>query len=127
MANVFISHRSQDTAQAERLAHDLRTAGHNVILDTWSVNIGDSIVEWMNSQLEASRYIVVCYSSAGHGEWMDREWMSGLARQLNGENVKLLPVLLTGGKPPALLADIRYGDLVKDWNRGLTELLKAIK
>jgi hypothetical protein len=53
--------------------------------------------------------------------------MSTLARQLNGHNVKILPIRLTGGQPPAILADIKYLDLMKDWNRGVSELLRAIK
>ena len=127
VANIFISHRSDDAVQAEKLGDSLRSAGHDVILDTWGLQIGDSILEWMDKHLETSRYVVVCYSSTGRGAWMDREWMSSLARQLSGEKVKLLPVLLTGGTPPAILADIKYANLVKDWDSGVTELLKAIK
>lgn len=127
VANVFISHRSDDAPQAELLGGTLRGAGHNVTMDTWDLHIGDSILEWMDRSLQTSRYVIVCYSSTGRGAWMDREWMSSLARQLNGENVTLLPVLLTGGAPPAILADIKYANLVKDWDRGVTELLKAIK
>jgi hypothetical protein len=58
---------------------------------------------------------------------MGREWYSALSRQLNGAGVKLLPVKLTDGEPPAILADLRYADLVKDWSKGVTELLNTIK
>jgi len=58
--------------------------------------------------------------------WMSREWMAALAMQLNGHSIRLLPVRLTGGQPPALLADIRYADLVTDWDTGLAELLRAL-
>jgi len=53
--------------------------------------------------------------------------MSALARQLDGCHVKILPVLLTGGSPPAILADIKYADLVRDWDRGVKQLLRAIR
>ena len=46
---------------------------------------------------------------------------------MKGQGVKILPVLLTGGQPPAILADIRYADLTADWERGVAELLKAIR
>jgi hypothetical protein len=128
MANVFISHRKADDREAERLAEALRAAGHQVWLDEWAINIGDSIVERINAGLEGATYVVVCYSSAGvTSAWMGREWMSALARQLNGHGVKVLPVQLTGGQPPAILADIKHADLVKDWSQGLTELLRAIQ
>ena len=53
--------------------------------------------------------------------------MSALARQLDGYGVKLLPVQLTGGEPPAILADVKYADLSKEPSRGLAQLLRAIK
>jgi len=128
MANVFISHRKADDQQAEQLATQIRDAGHQVWLDEWNIGLGDSIVEKMNEGLEGATYVVVCYSSSGvTSAWMGREWYSALSRQLNGAGVKLLPVRLTDGEPPAILADLRYADLVKDWSRGVTELLKAIK
>jgi hypothetical protein len=57
---------------------------------------------------------------------MSREWMSVLARQLAGAQVRLLPVRLTGGSPPAILADIKYADLAAGWSKGLAELCAAI-
>lgn len=128
MANVFISHRGADKHQAERLADGIRAAGHRVWLDEWEIDIGESIIERMNQGLEGAAYVVVCYSDAGvTAPWMGREWMSALARQLDGAGVKLLPVRLTGGQPPAILRDIKKADLVTSWDVGLTQLLKAIK
>jgi hypothetical protein len=128
MANVFISHRRSDVPQAERLANEIRDAGHQVWFDEWDINLGDSVVGKMNEGLEGAAYVIVCYSSSGvTSEWMSREWMSALARQLNGHGVKLLPVLLTGGEPPAILADLQYADLVKDWEQGVAKLLRAIR
>jgi hypothetical protein len=128
MANVFISHRKADDQEAERLANEIRTAGHEVWLDEWNIGLGDSIVEKMNEGLEGATYVVVCYSSSNvTSAWMGREWYSALSRQLNGAGVKLLPVKLTDGEPPAILADLRYADLVKDWSKGVTELLNTIK
>ncbi len=128
MANVFISHRGSDALQAEQLAAEIRNAGHKVWLDAWEITLGDSIVQRMNEGLEGTTYVVVCYSSSGiTAPWMSREWMSALARQLNGHGVKLLPALLTGGGPPAILADVKYADLVNDWRLGVSQLLQAIR
>jgi hypothetical protein len=128
MAHVFISHRRADASQAEKLANDIRGAGHEVWLDDWEINIGDSIVGRMQGGLEASAYLVLCYSAIGvMAPWISREWMSALARQMNGSNVKILPVILTGGGPPAILGDIQYADLVADWDAGVKSLLRAIR
>jgi hypothetical protein len=128
MSNVFVSHRGADATQATQLAEKIRAAGHSVWLDEWEINIGDSIVERIDAGLKGANYIVVCYSSAGvTAPWMSREWMTGLARQLEGKDIKLLPARLTGGDPPAILADIKYADLVTDWTRGVADLLRAIR
>lgn len=128
MANVFISHRKTDDAEAEQLAVELRRAGHMVWLDVWEVGIGDSIIERMNEGLATAGYLILCYSSSDVlAPWISREWMSALARQLSGHNVKILPARLTGGDPPAVLADIRYADLIADWPAGIAELLRSIR
>lgn len=128
MANLFVSHRGTDTAEAERLAKELQTQGHKVWLDAWDIGIGDSIVGRIDQGLTGASYLILCYSESGVlSPWMGREWMSALARQLDGKGVKVLPVRLTGGDPPSILADLRYADLVRDWGQGMAELLRAIR
>jgi hypothetical protein len=128
IANVFISHRGQDAPEALRLAEDLRQAGHIVWLDEWAVDIGDSIVERINEGLQESAYLILCYSDAGvMSPWISREWMSVLARQLEGQNVRVLPVMLTGTERPAILSDVQYANLQTDWSKGLALLLRSIK
>lgn len=130
MGNIFVSHRgaASDTEKVERLASELSTTGHNVWLDSWKIDIGDSIIQRINEGLADSTYLILCYSSSGVlSPWMSREWMSTLAAQLNGKNVKLLPVKLSGGEPPAILDDIKYADLAADWDKGVSDLLRAVK
>ncbi|WP_033440839.1 toll/interleukin-1 receptor domain-containing protein [Saccharothrix sp. NRRL B-16314] len=127
MAGVFVSYRAGDEARATRLAEELRARGHDVWLDTWEVAVGDSIVAKMDEGLVDCSYLVVCFSSQGwSGPWMNREWMSALARQMHGERVRILPVRLTGGTAPAILADLKHADLVADWSRGVDQLCAAI-
>ncbi|MEU5259711.1 toll/interleukin-1 receptor domain-containing protein [Amycolatopsis sp. NPDC021455] len=128
MAAIFISHRNADAVLAERLGADLRATGHEVWLDAWEVSLGDSIVEKISSGLSTTTHVVLCFSSSGSASpWMGREWMSALARQLNGEGIRLLPVRLTGGTPPPILADIKYADLTSDWAGGLVTLCAALR
>ena len=127
MANVFISHRGADAAEAEKLASEVRRRGHEVWLDTWNIHIGDSIIERINEGLSDSSYFVLCYSGSGIlAPWMSREWMAALALQLNAQGIRVLPVLLTGGGPPAILADIKFADLVTDWQGGVNALCSSI-
>jgi len=96
-------------------------------LDVEKVNIGDSIVDQINAGLEGATFLVLCMSKNGLSPWMNQEWMSTLARQLNGVNVKILPVKLAGGELPAILADRRYADLAKDWASGVDQLKAALR
>jgi hypothetical protein len=128
MANVFVSHRGADAEPARLLAEEIRAAGHEVWLDEWKIDIGDSIVGRIDEGLSQASHVVLCYSSAaGAPAWMNIEWHSTLARQLDNHGVKLLPVRLTGGEPPAILADIKYADLLTDWKSGLNALLRSIR
>jgi hypothetical protein len=128
MPEVFISHRTADSVAAERLARDLQKDGHHVWLDKWEINIGDSIVKRMEEGLLGSAYLVLCYSDAGvMAPWISREWMSSLARQMEGKGIRILPVMLTGDVIPAILSDIRTADLRSDWDQGLDLLGRSIK
>jgi len=110
------------------LADSIRNAGHEVWLDAWEIEVGDSIVEQIQEGLSRADYVVLCLSSGGvMSEWMSREWMSSLARQLNDQSVKLLPAQLTGVRLPEIIADIKSADLVTDWSKGLADLLRAIR
>ena len=121
---VFISHRGTDLALAQRLAKDIKNAGHEVWLDVWEIGVGDSIVSKVNSGLFDSAFLVLCLSEDGVlSPWISREWMSALAQHLNGSGVTILPVRLSGGRPPAILADIYYADAVSDYTQALKEIL----
>lgn len=126
MAAVFVSHRSCDASAAIRLAEAIRGAGHSVWIDEWNLTIGSSVIGGMNAGLTAADYVVVCYSEQGiESPWMAREWMSTLARQLEGHPVKILPAVLSGSGA-AILADLKHADLAGNWDRGIRDLLAAM-
>lgn len=127
MSSVFLCHRKVDSEKVKKLAAAISKVGHDVWFDEWEIGVGDSIVERVNSGLSRISYLVLCYSSLESSEWTDREWNSTLHRQLSGQSVKVLPVRLSGGEVPAILADVKYADLMADWDRGVADLLKAIK
>jgi len=128
MASVFISHRGADQVATERLARALRKRGHKVWLDIWQIQVGDSIVGRIDSCLsEASFLLLCCSGQLSTSSWTDREWMSALARQLGGAGVRLLPVRLTGGVLPSVLADVKYADLIADWSAGAGAICKAME
>jgi hypothetical protein len=127
MAKVFLSYRSGDVDSARQLAAEMQARGHAVWLDEWEISIGDSIIEKIESGLEVIEFLILCYSGSGvRSPWMSREWMSTLARQLDGVGVRILPVRFPGGKPPVLLADIKYVDLSTEWDSGINQIHAAL-
>lgn len=104
-----------------------RSAGHSIWLDEWAIGVGDSIVAEIDRGLTGANYLILCYSAAGPSDWTDREWHSTLHRQLSGHTVKVLPARISGGAPPAILADIKFADLVADWDAGLRDVLRAMR
>lgn len=127
MTSILVSHRSVDTDAAERIASELQAAGHEVWLDLWELRLGDSIVGRMNAGLDVATHLVLCCSTAGvDAPWIGREWMSALARQLNGASIRVLPVLLPGSRPPAILADLKYADFGTNYDAALGELLREL-
>ena len=98
-AQIFICHRHEDADQALRLATDLQNGGFSVWLDQWRINLGDSIIGKMNEGLAETGFLLLCLSSSQvTAPWMSREWYSALSRQLNGEDIRLIPVRLSGGR-----------------------------
>jgi hypothetical protein len=67
-------------------------------------------VRQIEEGLRGAAYLVLCYSDAGvMALWVSREWMSALARQLAGYDVRVLPAMLTcpftgGGSDPQAAA-----------------------
>ena len=86
-----------------------------------------AIVARIDQGLTGTAYLILSYTAAGPSDWTDREWQSTLHRQLSGQAVKILPARISGGGPPAILADIKYADLVADWAAGVQGLLRAIR
>jgi TIR domain len=59
MASLFISHRGADAKEAERLATELRSRGHQVWLDRWEIQTGDSIIEKIDDGLAGAMYLIL--------------------------------------------------------------------
>lgn len=127
MARIFISHRGIDAAPALRLACELRDRGQSVWLDEWEINLGDSIIERIDSGLKGADFLLLCCSGFGvDAPWMSREWMSALARQLNGHHLRIIPVLFDGGEVPSILSDIKCVNLFEDWHGGILQICVAL-
>lgn len=62
MKHIFVSHARDDEKIADRLALDLRNAGHDTRVDTRELSLGDDIIDFINKGVEDAHTIIILYS-----------------------------------------------------------------
>lgn len=94
MADVFISHASEDKATvAKPLAEALLARGYDVWLDKFVVKLGDSLPERIDDGLSSCRYAVVILSPHFVSkQWTKRELDGLVARETQEGAKRILPV-----------------------------------
>lgn len=124
---VFISYSHSDEAIVNKLAAHLVKNNANVWVDTWELNVGDSILNRVQGALQDSSALLVILSKASvESEWCKKELSAGLMRELDEKRVVVLPVLVGDCEIPLFLREKMYADLRTDFNRGLQNVLDAI-
>ena len=91
--DVFISHASEDKADfAEPLAKELLKWGLNVWFDKFTLRVGDSLRDSIETGLSRSRYGIVIFSKYFLSKNWPKAELSGLfTREMVGHKV-ILPV-----------------------------------
>ena len=124
---VFISYSHADKAFAEKLAHELAENRILVWWDEWEINVGDSLMQKIESGILNSSYLaIVLTPNSVASAWVKEEFSAAFNRQLAERRTLVLPILLSDCDMPIFLRDKKYADFRKDFNSGMTSLLKAI-
>jgi hypothetical protein len=96
-------------------------------VDTWEINVGDSIVQKIQEAIqEASALIVVLSEASVNSEWCKKELSVGLIRELEEKRVIVLPVLIDDCDIPVFLRDKKYADFRENYDDGLRVTLEAV-
>lgn len=124
---IFISYSHTDKEFAEKLAAHLVKNNAHVWVDSWELNVGDSILNRVQQAIQDSSALLVVLSNASiQSEWCRKELSAGLMRELNERQVIVLPVLLEDCKIPMFLQEKMYADFRKDFDTGLKSVLDAV-
>ncbi|WP_109316728.1 toll/interleukin-1 receptor domain-containing protein [Pseudovibrio ascidiaceicola] len=124
---VFISYNHEDKSVAEALAKNLVQAKHNVWIDLWELNAGDSLIERIEDALSGADAILVLLSENSiRSEWCKKELKSGLIRELDEKSVLVIPVILDDCDVPLFLREKLCIDFRKDKDEQLAFLLRSI-
>lgn len=126
--NVFLCHASVDKPFVRQVWSDLKHAGHKPWIDEFEIQVGDSIVQKISEGTTGAGELVLFLSKASiNSAWVQREWSSALARQLETKKIRVLPAVIEHCEIPALLADVKYADFRGSYNNGLEALMNALR
>jgi WD40 repeat protein len=97
--DVFLSHAGPDKPAVEYLATKLREAGIDPFLDKWHLIPGEPWQEALEEALDHSRTCAV-FLGKTLGPWQNEEMRSALADRVHHHSIRVIPVLLPGGRQP---------------------------
>ncbi len=125
--SIFVSHASQDKRIASRVAMGLKAFDYDTWYDDWELLAGDSIIQRIEAAISQTDVLLVLLSrSSVDSQWVSRELSAGLARQLSGKGVMVIPVVVEDCEIPVMLADTKYVDLRGNFERGFRDLADAL-
>jgi hypothetical protein len=111
MANVFISHSSLDKPFVRRLALGLMAEGIPVWVDSWRLEIGDSLLDKIYEGIDESSIVVLVMSqSATNSGWVNRELNAALSKEEQTGRNFLIPIRTDDCAIPLKIADRLYAD-----------------
>ena len=128
-ASVFISYCSQDKHFAKKLSFDLGLFGVKVWIDEGEIKVGDSLIEKIRQGIDQVDYLAVVLTPASvNSEWVKKEVDIAMNQEIEGQKVKVLPLLLTACEMPWFLKGKRYADFTTDdlYQHALSELLQRL-
>lgn len=124
---VFISYSHQDKEFVDKLAAHLVKNNAHVWVDTWELNVGDSILSKVQEAIQyASALLVVLSSASVQSEWCKKELSAGLMRELEEKRVIVLPVRLDDCEIPMFLREKMYADFRTNFDVGLKAVVDSI-
>ena len=124
---IFISYSHADRTFVNKLAAHLVKANAHVWVDSWELNVGDSIVNRVQQAIqESSALLIVLSKSSVASEWCKKELNAGLMRELDEKRVLVLPVLVEDCEIPIFLREKLYADFRGKFDVGLKALLEAV-
>ncbi|MCH7754214.1 toll/interleukin-1 receptor domain-containing protein [candidate division KSB1 bacterium] len=96
--------------------------------DDWEIKIGDSIVQKINDGISYSDFLIVVLSgNSVSSKWVKEELNAATIKNIESKGAFILPVLLEKCKIPLLLADKKYADFTKSFEKAYNDLDDAIR
>jgi hypothetical protein len=128
MPSIFLSHSHSDKEFARMLSSRLSEEGVKVWIDEAEINVGDSLIEKIETAIAEMDYVGVILSPASiQSQWVLREVRQAVMEEIHSRKVKVLPLLRAKCDVPGFLADKFYVDFQEDFDGGFRTLMKRLK
>lgn len=113
MKDFFLSYTSHDRGWAEWIAWILEEAGYTVVIQAWDFKAGEDFVRLMNKALRETRKVIAVLSQEYfEAKYTNAEWRAAFAKDPDGRERLLLPILIRRCQLPPLLEARISVDLV---------------
>lgn len=122
---VFLSHQHGDKSIVTQYADALgqRIGKEKILLDSWTVRPGESIIDFMNNAIGgASHFILFWSKNASRSAAVKEEWQAALMKAHRGF-LQIVVVRLDNEPVPPILAHRRYLEHISGSDSCLNELL----
>ena len=127
MSNVFISHSSQDKPFVLKLAISLLSKGFPVWLDSWRLEVGDSLSGEILRAIDASTLVLLVISAASNDSgWVTRELSAALTKEEQLKRKFLIPIRIDECELPGKLSDRLYADFSKSFSEPMQKLCDVL-
>jgi hypothetical protein len=127
---VFLSHSSKDRPFARELAERLKQNGIDVWIDDVDLRIGESLVEAIGDAISRADYVAVIISNNSiKSGWVKHELQLAMARQVAGNELIVLPIVIEQCELPNYLRDRLYADFRdrNNYNNSFARILQTVK
>lgn len=110
--HIFVSHAGADREIAERLANDLRDAGHETKVDTRELTLGTDSIAFMNDAIADAHTVIILYSQHSQSaRWQQLEMSASLWNEVAQGGGTCIVIRLDGTDLPPLWGPKVYGTL----------------
>lgn len=119
LASIFLSHTHADKPFVRQLAQDLRALGIRVWLDEAEIKLGDSLIQKIRAGIDQMEYLgVVLSKNSVKSKWVQREVDIAMNQEIEGNDIKVLPLVIDDCELPGFLVGKLYADFRHPNNYG---------
>jgi hypothetical protein len=102
----FLSHSSADGALARRIFNFLRDQAVSVWFDDVELRPGDSLLLKISAGIEDANFVLgLITRNSVSSAWVQKELSIAISKEMAGEGVSVIPLIVEGCEMPTMLAD----------------------